>query len=394
MTASSIGLSRLLEKDEPASAIALFPLNAEARIRAITDALNATGGDPDLALLQRESRRALRYDAGDARLYSLLGEIDYQGGNRDEAYRLFERARKFSKTEIHALQRTIVHAIELDDLAKAVREADILLRRWPEKLDAMAASFPLILAKEEGYAAILAALKAEAPWRSSLFSALAKDPRGIAAADRLLLDLKRSDAPPRQGELASVIVGYIAQKRYEAAYHLFLFTLSEEEKKLGGYVFNGRFAPLRTHRPFDWQIRDQPGLEVTFAEPADERGSGGGANVRFLNKPVKNVSLQQFIQLPPGGYLVTLNASGRNLKLPKELFWSLRCVDSNTELLRLAIPEGSFDARLLSAKFTVDPGGCAMQILKLETALIAESWRYRYVGTVTMHDIRIERLAS
>ena len=392
--ASSIGLSRLLEEDEPVSAVALFPLNAEARIRAITDALNATGNHPDLASLQRESQQALRYDAGDARLYSLLGEIDYRGGNRDEAYRLFERARQFSKTEIHALQRTIVHSIEMGDLTKAVREADILLRRWPERLGAMAASFPLILAKEDGYNAILAALTAEVPWRGNLFNALAKDPTGVGAADRLLLDLKRSDAPPRQGELASVIGGYITQKRYEAAYHLFLFTLSDEEKKLGGYVFNGRFSPLQTHRPFDWQIRGQAGLEITFAEPANELDGARGAKVRFLNKPVKDVSLQQFVQLPPGSYLITLNATGSNLKLPKELFWSLHCVDLNTELLKLGIPEGSFDNKILSANFTVGPDGCDMQVLKLQTGLIAESWRYRYVGILTMHDIRIERLAS
>ncbi len=390
--ASSIGLSRLLEKVNPASAVVLFPLNAEARIRAITDALNK---DPnDLALLQQESEQALRYDVGDARLYSLLGEINRRSGNHDDALRLFERARKFSKTEIHALQRTIVRSVEMDDFKNAVRDIDILLRRWPEKLGVMAESFPLILAEEEGYRTTLAALAADAPWRAGLFGALAKDPVGIVAADRLLLDLKRSDAPPTQRELALTIGGYIAQKRYEAAYHLFLFTLSDEEKKLGGYVFNGRFAPSHMNRPFDWQIRGQAGVEITFAEPANKQDGGEGAKVRFLNKPVKGVSLEQFVQLPPGSYTITIDASARNLKLPKELFWSLRCVDSNSDLLKLGIPEGSFDNQVLSAHFTIAPEGCEMQVLKLETALIAESWRYRYVGTVTTHDIHIERLAS
>jgi hypothetical protein len=89
-----------------------------------------------------------------------------------------------------------------------------------------------------------------------------------------------------------------------------------------------------------------------------------------------------------------LDATARNLVLPKELFWSLRCVGRNTQLVKLGIPEGSFDDQVFSATFTVDHEDCEMQVLKLETALIAESWRYRYVGTVTMHGIRIERLAS
>jgi len=391
--ASSIGLSRLLEKDHPAAATALFHLNKEARVRAITDALNAHDGDPEaLASLKRESEQALRYDVGDARLYSLLGEINHRSGDHEAAYRRFEQALRFSKTEIHALQRTIVRSVETDDFTKAVREVDILLRRWPERLGALAGSFPLILAKEDGYGATLAALAAGAPWRARLFGALARDPVGIVAADRLLLDLKRSDAPPTQQELAATIGGYIAQKRYEAAYHFFLFTLSDEEKKRGGYVFNGGFAQPPLKRPFDWQIRDQAGVEVTLAEP--EGGQGGGARLRFLNKPVKNISVQQFVQLQPGNYSIRLDASARNLALPKELFWSLRCMDRNTQLVKLGIPEGTFDNQTLSAAFTVDPEGCEMQVLKLETALIAESWRYRYVGTVTMHGIRIERLAS
>jgi hypothetical protein len=61
--------------------------------------------------------------------------------------------------------------------------------------------------------------------------------------------------------------------------------------------------------------------------------------------------------------------------------------------VKLGIPEGSFNNQALSAAFVVGPG-CEMQALKLQTALIAESWRYRYAGVIMMHGIRIERLAS
>ena len=128
--------------------------------------------------------------------------------------------------------------------------------------------------------------------------------------------------------------------------------------------------------------------------PNDAVEGEGGATVRFLNTPVKNTALQQYIQLPPGSYKISLAASARNLKLPKELFWSIRCVGPAGEIARFNIPEGTYNRQALSLDFSVGPAGCPMQLLKLETAAIAESWRFRYVGTLVMHKLSIERLSS
>ncbi len=374
-------------------ALALHPQNVDARINELTASLNGPDGKDRLVEIGEGIEAALRFAAGEARLYSLLGEVEFQRDDKDVAYRLFSRARQFSKTEIHALQRTIVHSIEQDRLAEAVNEIDTMLRRWPDRFDAVAPVLPHILSRPEGFKAVRDALAEDAPWRRHIFAALGKDAANIAVAERLLLDLKDTKVPPQPAEMASIINGYIAQKQYESAYRFFLFTQSGEEAKLAGYIFNGQFAPLRTQKPFDWQLRDQSGVEITFGS----RGAGteiSGATVRFLNKPVKDVSLQQYLQLPPGNYVLTLTASGRSLKLPKELFWSLGCAGSTPPLLKLGLPEGSYENQSLSAGFSVAATGCPMQLLKLNTALIAESWRYRYVGVLTMHDIRIERVAA
>ncbi|RWP69427.1 MAG: hypothetical protein EOR07_02530 [Mesorhizobium sp.] len=37
---------------------------------------------------------------------------------------------------------------------------------------------------------------------------------------------------------------------------------------------------------------------------------------------------------------------------------------------------------------------CPLQLLRLQTAAIAERWRFRYVGTLGMHKLSIERLPS
>ncbi|MER8911597.1 hypothetical protein NKH99_28785 [Mesorhizobium sp. M0854] len=392
LAASSIGLSRLLETETPAVSLALDPLNAEALISVITDDLNDTNNAPDLEALLAKARDALRFNLADARLYSLVGEIKYRQGETDEAYELFDQARKLSKTEIHALQRSIGHSTETGDLSKAVGEIDVLLRRWPDQFPAIAEGLPAILSNPDGYNTMLAAIRTETPWRPSLFGALANDPKGLNYANRLLLDLNESTAPPKPSELSIVINGYIRQREYEQAYRLFLFTLSEQERKSGGYIFNSTFEPISRDRPFDWQVRDQSGLEVTFATSQNAVEGEGGAMVRFLNTPVKNSALQQYIELPPGSYKISLIASARNLKLPKELFWSLRCPAG--EIARFNIPEGTFNRQTMSEEFSIGSDTCRMQLLRLETSAIAESWRFRYVGTLVMHKLSIERNPS
>ncbi|MER8411815.1 MULTISPECIES: hypothetical protein [unclassified Mesorhizobium] len=394
LAVSSIGLSRLLESETPAVSLALDPLNTDALIGEIAGRLSETGDGVDLDVLATKAKGALRFNVADARLYSLIGEIEYRQGEKDEAFELFDQARKLSKTEIHSLQRSIDRSIAVGDLSKAVAEIDTLLRRWPDRFPVIAAGMPAILSNPDGYQAVLAALRIEAPWRSNLFSALGKDPRGLRVANQLLLDLAGSSSQPTSKELSAVINGYIRQKEYEAAYRLFLFSLSDQERTLAGYIFNGGFEHILSDKPFDWQVRDPSGLEITFAGARDVGESDSGATVRFLNTPVKNAALQQYVELPPGSYRISLIASARNLKLPKQLFWSIRCADPAGEIARFNIPEGTFNRRQLSLDFAIGPGACPMQLLRLETAAIAESWRFRYVGTLVMHKLSIERVSS
>ena len=262
----------------------------------------STGSDPppDLDVLERSISDALLLDAVDARLYSLLAEIHYRRGDTEAAFRGFARALALSKTEVHALQRTIVRSMEQHDLADAVSNVDILLRRWPGKLEAIASIFPALLADERGYSEILDMLASDTPWRGGLFRVLSADPATLALAGRLLQDLNQSEHPPHVNELAMATGALIRDKRYNAAYRLFLMTLSKDEKLLGGYIHNGGFAGRATGRPFDWQLREQPGHTISFTPEVSGGGSRPGLLIRFNGTPVKNIAIQQYLQLPPG----------------------------------------------------------------------------------------------
>ena len=389
---SSIGLSRLHDRDNPELAVALYPLNTDALVRVIAGQLSGDVGRADLQKLQRRVQDALRYDRIDARLFSLLGEISSRLDGPESGGPFFDHAFRLSRTDILALHQMIVRSVERDRKpADAVGYLDILLRRWPERFDRVEPILPALLADQDGYEAILEHLADDPPWRARLVTSLAKEPGSVSAAEKLLFDLSETKSPPRSAEISAAINGYFSQQRYDDAYRLFLFTLTDRERELNGYVFNGSFAPVSSRRPFDWQLREQSGLEVVMPNGKGQPATSG-ARIRFLDKPVKTISLQQYLHLPSGDYRLSLDASANNLKLPKDLYWSLNCVDPNAGLERLNIPEGSYDHSTLTTDFRVESATCPLQLLRLETGLIAESWRYRYSGTLTMHRLGIERV--
>lgn len=394
LLASSIGLSRLLEKTQPAIAATLFPLNVDARLSLLSDAVGANPEGDSPPPLRDELIGTLRANGGEARLYSLLGELARRDGDQRAADAFFAKARTLSKTDFLALQRTIVRSLETEDLKQAVDLLDILLRRWPGRFAEIGPSLAPIMSTKEGYDAVLGAVKEDAPWRSGLVGTLAKDPFGVQVAERLLLDLRDTPLPARAGEISSVISGYFYQKRYEEAYRFFLFSLSPDEQKLGGFVYNGDFAPLSTGRLFDWQVLNKSSLDISFVGSQESDAGKGGMALRFLNKPVKGAVLRQYTQLPPGDYQVTVVATGRNLKLPKQLFWSISCVDERKALMTIDVPEGTFTRRTFTGRFRIGMGQCVLQDIRLETALVAESWRHRYAGSLELTSVRVERLAS
>lgn len=337
----------------------------------------------------------LRYDSGDARFYSLMGEIEYRSGDKHAAARLFGHALGLSKTEAHALKRDILYAVESDRLPEAVAKIDVLLRRWPGLMETIAPLFPPILADARGYRAVLDALAAAAPWRKNLLRQLAKDPQGIDLADQLLFDLRETPLPPREDELAAVIASYVAGRRYDAAYRLFRSSLSATESGAAGYVYNGTFAAAATRkgRPFDWVLRDESGIHLTFGGLGGDGQGTSGATLRFLNRPLKGSPMQQNLLLPPGNFAMTLTASASELDLPRDLAWSVECLwPRRLGLAKLAIPAGTFVRQDVTARFSVPASDCAAQTLRLDTAAIAESWRYRNLGVLVMHGLRIAKV--
>lgn len=378
------GLSRYLESYIPSLALSLFRWNAEARIVVVADALSETYSPDQLASLRFEVRTGLRHDPIDARFHSLMGETYLREGKKDEAYRYFDHALLLSKTESHALQRLIQRSIGDGDYASAIRRLDLLLRRWPESFGSVASSIPGLFLTDESYDQLILTLAANPPWRGALMVYLAKQDVSVALAYRLVLDLTETSSPPSQREIAVVAAGLLKMGRYQDAYSMFVFTLSPEQLQYRGYVFNSTFAPVENLSPFSWEYRSSADADIRLSS-----SSSHGVTVRFLNKPAKDVRLRQTLILSPGVYRLDVRASATNLRLPRDLYWTIRCIDPGSEVMRVPIPEGNFEDRSISVEFTIHER-CAAQTIGLETGLVADSWRSRYIGQVTFHKVLIE----
>ncbi|WP_457936138.1 tetratricopeptide repeat protein [Mesorhizobium sp. 10J20-29] len=346
---------------------------------------------PDLSELEQVVYKALRFDAVDARLVSLLGEIHYRQGRTGQAQANFEAALDISKTELHALQRTIGLAIQDQDYSRAIDRMDILLRRWPDRLNAITELFAVVLASDVGYRKVRGLLAEAPPWRNGLFRTLAAYPQALPAAARLLQDLTESPHPPRVAEVSSITGSLIREKMVPQAYRLFLLTLSEQERAVGGYIHNGGFEGPLTGRPFDWQLHDQPGYRLVAPARA---GAGSGLEIQFGGTPVKRIGLQQYLQLSVGTYVLEMEITGANANMPKGLFWTVNCSMGGKEIAKLDVPEGTYAARKLQAKFSVEEESCPLQVLTLNTSAIAGSWKNRYSGRIKFRGLRIEKVLS
>ncbi|MCH4543986.1 tetratricopeptide repeat protein [Ochrobactrum sp. A-1] len=380
------GLSRSIETLAPGHAFQYDPLNSDARAALLIAALNESYERSSLEDLLGVTYAGLLFSPLDARFHSLLGELRLRSGDNEEAHRLFLQAHRLSHTEVHALQYLIEHAIETGDYAEAVEYIDVLLRRWPDRADAVFPLLPQLLTHKTAYATIAAAMATDAPWRARLLNGLARQEEGLGFAYQLLLELADTTHPAKQGEISTVIRGFMSAKRYDEAYRLFRFTIPQEERALAGFIYNSAFLPSSlSSLPFSWQYRNSRAAEIRL--PAV--GTLSGASVNFLSAPAKDIVLHQTLVLAPGRYRLVAEVDASSLRAPRALYWRVRCQDQREELLRLDIPEGSYQGRRLEADFDVTK--CALQRIELATDVIAESWQNRYSGQVRFHFVTIER---
>lgn len=385
----STGISNFLESSAPELALALNPFHGDAKVNVISRQLSESTSADDLIVIRAQAQELVSIAPIDARAFSLVGETYLRTQDDDVARRYFETALQFSKTEISALQRTYGFMLQDGEISEALDRLDLILRRWPGQFEPLVPSMPYVLNTSEGYSKALDLLANQPPWRLQFLRALNRDSDSLNLLNRILLDLHAVEGQSDPTEVATAMYSLIREKRYDSAHRLFLITQSDADRDNNGYVFNSAFDLKPSNRPFDWSISDNAAAQIKWVETG--LGQTGQMRIRFLGKPAKSIGIRQYVRLPPGSYEFLVQFSGAGLQLPKGLFVELRCRDPWSKIARIAIPKGTSVNQSRSISFQVDRDSCGIFWIWLTTDLIAESFRYRYNGTLEVHEIRIEK---
>jgi len=194
--------------------------------------------------------------------------------------------------------------------------------------------------------------------------------------------------------VSAIIQALIRQGRTLEAYNLFLGTQSDEDVALGGYIHDSGFEGQASSKPFNWQIRGRPGHTIERLPHSAFATEASGLLIQFNGTPVKDMHVRQVLHLPPGNYELAMDVSAANAKLPKGLFWSLRCVSPARELVRLEIPEDNYRGETIAAQFELPAVGCPIQSISIHTSVIAESWKDRYSGNVAIRRLYVRKGTS
>lgn len=384
----SIGLSRNLEEDQSVLSLKLYPLNFEAAFNKVYKNIDHELSKEELKSLEENIIAFLPTHAGDARLYSLLGEIKRLYGEQDESYTAFDRALQISKTEVNALLWTIWRLIDEGKELDALERLDVLFRRWPARITPLAPFVAEVFSQEDYYEKFLQKLNTNPPWRQSLINVLSRSPETMFLAAHLLQDLAKGETLPSNTELSTIIAQLIHNKQYSLAYQTFLITLNSADKEVNGYIHNSRFIRPLSGRFFDWQVANHTGIKIKFASQQDS-GINHGAQLTFNNTPVRRLSFDQYIALPPGMFQLSFDVSSQKSKLPKGLLWQISCLENNKKLAEVNIDPGTYLLTSKTTTFTIPSDKCQLQSLQLITKAIGENWNDRYSGNLMFDNISI-----
>ena len=377
--------SRLASTPDPVLAWALDPLAVSAGQAVAAAALE--GEAPEPANARATVERLAAVAPVRARTWSLLAEIERLEGDEERAERLTDATLALRPSDMLASLRRMDRHARGGDVGPAFADLDAFLSRYPERTELALSVVTPLLGSPEGYEALLERLRTAPLWSSQFIARIADIPDGIDLLYRTMRDLGTADmalVDPAMRRLH-------ASGRPDLAHRLFLGTLDGEGSALSGYVHDPRFVRRPDGSLFSWRADPSPGVEISW-RPAAEGASaeGGTVSVRFANQPVRRIDLVQSILLPPGRYTFRTRSTADRLRAPKGLRWRLSCADTSQVAFTLPVDIREADETESAVSFSLERP-CLRGRLELGPAEVTDSFRFRYDGTLNVHEAAIER---
>jgi tetratricopeptide (TPR) repeat protein len=379
------GMADRLAGEDPLRALQWDARQPRARLMLAQQELDR--GQP--AAAAEIARQLLAHEplAGDA--WAILAQAAAMQGDRAEATRLFEIARRRAPHAQRPLAWLIEEQLRKGDFAQALENVDRLLRIAPGQHRLV---FPplLQLADQPAFVEALAdRLAARPPWRPLLIGALIS--KGSAdTVDRVL-----SEVQERGGLEAAEIGRWIdrlaATGQWGEAYARWAGELDAESLGRLASVYNGDFESAPSDLGFDWRIDDAPGV-IIVREAMAGTGASQAIRLHFLGRRVESIPMHQWLLLAPGSYRLRFSAKAEDLRADRGVQWVLRCQQrGGAELAASEAQQGNFDLQVTTVDFRVPETDCVAQDLFLRNAG-AEGPGKILIGSLWFDDVNIERL--
>lgn len=380
----SHAISKILETDELAAALALNPFNTQARFQQLLDS-----GLADLEGAQRELTDNLASSVSDARNYSLLGTIARKQGRDAEAQALFSAALRLNPSEPNAAREQINADIAARRYDEALQRIAVYTRKGaPGAQDVGGRLVQVTQSDPLARAAVLEALAADPPWRGAFLDELQKSRETLELVPAALAALRASPRGPTDAEINGAVQAFLSAGDIASAYRLFVTSRDASAKKLVAFVYDAEFRARPSGNPFDWTIANSGAAEVRI--PGSKEG---GADITFLERPAAGFGLSQMLTLFPGNYRAALHLSATQLIAPDGVFVYVRC-KSGRNIVKADIVPGTYTDRELEFQFEIPPSGCDMQTLGFATKQIFQHWSRLYSGALRIHSARVESVSE
>ena len=345
----------------------LVPLGTQPE--EVLDILKGLSKDDRVALVEQERRQLISEPLD---LTALIGLATLAGLDGDKATNdgLVTLAANRGVRDFPTQSAVLDLLLKKRDYVGAGYRLDGLLREQPTESTLLYNTLLTLAGEPDGLTVVANLLAKQPPWRAGFMKFAAGQPTQANVFYDLLVQLRSSDARASDDELRPYLQYLVETGKFEAAYFVWLDSLSADDLRKAGLVFDGGFDLQPRNMVFDWNIIAIPNAQITV-----ELRPGSSINMAlkldFVESKGGFANVFQFLRLDSGKYQLTGEALAEKFQSPGGLKWELRCAESGEVIgggpkLLDSQPWTNFEIN-----FEIPPQNCTTQRLALVSASTA-----------------------
>jgi hypothetical protein len=250
------------------------------------------------------------------------------------------------------------------DFAKAINEADIILRSNQDSWTDMMPRLMESLGQEGFRSALLNRLLTRPAWRDMFLYRLASSDRHAAHGFGLFKDLKARNSPANIGELAPYFRWAMNTQPPTIVYQQWASLLPNSLAAEGRSLLrDGDFKGMTAPPPFVWQFSQGDMMSV---RPENETMTLGTALLASFSSGLDSDLAKQALVLAPGEYSLTWRSYTEGVTGSGAFGWAIDCITPTARATLSTVDIDLQQGQPISgkARFTV-PGNCNLQQVKL-----------------------------